>query len=313
MKYTDILSITGQPEYERDFRNMMCGLETAKDRLAKGRVNDTGAYLMPTSEENKYEKAIGKESLFHSIASVLTCYDCPANIFAVDCDDIAEYTDEFGSIDIKEIADDFTRIPVTSRKLATFFRMSNEFVSDATFDVGNYLVNRMAKNFAKAEDKSFILGNGVKEPIGILHPTAGGEVAVNTDAITYDDVIGLYFSVKSEYRKNAVWLMNDTTAMELRKLKDADGNYLWNNADNTILGKSVLISEYMPDATPGTKPIAFGDFGYYWIIKRSPVTVKALKELFAVTGQIGYLAFEFLDGKLIRRDAVKVIQMNQAE
>lgn len=76
-----------------------------------------------------------------------------------------------------------------------------------------------------------------------------------------------------------------------------------------ILGKKVLISEFMPNAESGSKPIAFGDFSYYWVIGKKPVSVRTLREKFALYGQIGYLAFEFLDGKLIRADAIKVIQM----
>lgn len=124
-------------------------------------------------------------------------------------------------------------------------------------------------------------------------------------------MIALYFSVEKEYRKNGVWMMSESTALTLRTLKDADGNYLWNHANDTILGKQVTISEYMPDAAEGAKPIAFGDFSYYWIIDRKPVSVRALIERFAVLGQVGYLAFKFLDGKLIRRDAVKVIRMKE--
>ena len=75
-------------------------------------------------------------------------------------------------------------------------------------------------------------------------------------------MISLYFSVDKEYRRNGIWLMNDKTALALRKLKDIDGNYLWNQTNDTILGKQVIISEYMPDIETGTKPIAFDDFSY---------------------------------------------------
>lgn len=54
----------------------------------------------------------------------------------------------------------------------------------------------------------------------------GADVGVTVESLTYDEVINLYFSVKAEYRKNGVWLMNDETALVLRKLKDSDGNYL---------------------------------------------------------------------------------------
>jgi HK97 family phage major capsid protein len=91
--------------------------------------------------------------------------------------------------------------------------------------------------------------------------------------------------------------------------KDNTGNYLWRDSDDTILGKRVIISEYMPNAESGFKPIAFGDSSYYWVIGRSPIGVRTLIEKFAAVDQIGYLAYEFLDGKLIRPEAIKVLQM----
>ena len=72
--------------------------------------------------------------------------------------------------------------------------------------------------------------------------------------------------------------MNDETAMALRKLKDSAGNYLWRDSDDTILGKKVIISEFMPNAEDGNKPIAFGDFSYYWIADRQGRTFKRLNE-----------------------------------
>ena len=69
---------------------------------------------------------------------------------------------------------------------------------------------------------------GADEPTGILHNTDGAKTALTAETLTYDDVISLYFSVDKEYRRNGIWLMNDKTALALRKLKDNDGNYLWN-------------------------------------------------------------------------------------
>ena len=106
-------------------------------------------------------------------------------------------------------------------------------------------------------------------------------------------------------------MMNDTTALHLRTLKDEAGNYLWNAVTDTILGKPVVISEYMPDIEAGKKPVVFGDFSYYWIIDRDPVSMQILKELYLNTGHIGYLAYEFLDGKLIRSDAVKAVKISE--
>ena len=103
--------------------------------------------------------------------------------------------------------------------------------------------------------------------------------------------------------------MNDRTAFTLRNMKDSNGSYIWNQNNDTILGKKVVIPEYMPNEEIGNKPIAFGDFSYYWIVDRKTTSIRTLSELFAELGQIGYLAYKFLDAKLIRKEAIKVIQI----
>ncbi len=104
--------------------------------------------------------------------------------------------------------------------------------------------------------------------------------------------------------------MNDRTAATLRTLKDESGAYLWNNANDTILGRPVCINNAMPDAEVGSKPIAFGDFSYYWVIDRDPVSLRLLQELYAMYQQCGYYAIEFLDARLLRSEAIKVLQMD---
>ena len=111
---------------------------------------------------------------------------------------------------------------------------------------------------------------------------------------------------RSEYRENGIWLINDNTAKAIRTIRDESGAHIWNSNDNSIFGKQVCISEFMPDIVSGKKPIAFGDFSYYWVMPRGTIGVRPLYEKYAQYGQIGYLAYERLDGRLIRIDAVKV-------
>ena len=309
MNYTESKIHTGQPEYSKKFWNAMRGREGCYDSLSKGRSSATDTYAMPNSADDKYEATIAEESLFRKIGTYDKVYGGSYHILAKDCDDLAHFVPEGGNIPIFDGIDDFTPHSVESHKLAAFVKLNADFVHDAAFNIENHLIKRLAKNFARAEDKAFISGTGTEEPTGILNATNGAEVAVTTNSITYDNVIGLYFSVKPAYRKNAVWLMNDETALALRTLKDSTGNYIWRDSDDTILGKKVIISEFMPNSESGKKPIAFGDFSYYWVIGRSPVSVKTFTENFALLDQIGYLAIEFIDGKLVRGEAVKVILM----
>lgn len=205
--------------------------------LAKGQVPVMGTYKLPTNALGKLAKAIKKESVFRNIATVQNAYRSTYRIIARDCKDMATYVEEGGEIPIYDGMEDFTEKGVNSYKLAAFVRLDEDFVRDATFDVGTHVIDRLAYNFSQAEDNSFINGTGVGEPTGILHEKDGAEEGVTTNNLSYDDVIALYFSVDKKYRKKGVWLMNDKTALALRTLKGADGNYLWNHAKDTILGK----------------------------------------------------------------------------
>lgn len=289
--------ITTQPEYDIQFWNSMRNKKTREDISAKGRDASTGTCSMTNVVAGKVIAAIEKKSDFRKIATVIREYKNEYKIFAKDCKDKAEFVSE-------ESAGDFNENAIGSHKLASIVKLNEDFVSNAGFNI--------EKSFGRAENDAFINGTGEEEPIGILHNKNGADTALTAATLTYDDVIDLYFSDDKEYRRNGIWLMNDKTALALRKLNDADGNYLWNPANDTILGKQVIISEFMPDIKVGAKSIAFGDFSYYWIVGRKLVSVKTLLEKYVLYDQIGYLAFEFLDGKLVRKEAVKVIQMEDA-
>lgn len=298
--------LIGTAEYSANFWDVMRGDRYAADKIYGGYDIATGGYALPASGDDKLRKAIRRESLFRNMATVVKAYNGASRIFAKDCADLAEWVPENGSIPIREGKNDFTRYTVDMHKLAVFVKLDADFVHDAAFSIEDYLTGRLAKNFARAEDKGFITGTGDDMPVGILD---SAEAGVTTDALTYDDMVKLYFSVKPEYRKHSTWLMNDETALALRSLKDNAGQPVWNHTNDTILGHTVCISEFMPGAASGGKPIVFGDFSYYWIIDRSPVSVRTLLEEFVALDQIGYLAMEFLDGKLIRPEAVKALQM----
>ena len=298
-----------QSEYESQFWNMARHRATRFDSLSGGYNTTNSTYTLPSSSGTKLEQALSRESLFRGMATVIRAYGNDYTLYAKDTDDLAQFVEEGGLIPVYGGIDDFTVSKIGGHKLAVFVKLDEDFVNDAGFSMEDYLTDRLGRNFGRAEDKGFITGSGLHEPTGILHADAGAEVGVTTGNLAYDDVIGLYFSVKPEYRRNGVWLMNDRTALALRTMKDSSGNYLWNSSNDTILGKPVRVCEFMPDAASGNKPIAFGDFSYYWVVLRAPFSLRTLTEKFVLHDQIGYLALEYLDGKLVRRDAVKVLQM----
>jgi HK97 family phage major capsid protein len=100
----------------------------------------------------------------------------------------------------------------------------------------------------------------------------------------------------------------------IRKLKDNNGQYLWQPSikeatPDTILNRPIHNSAFVPAVAAGARVMAFGDFHYYWVADRQGRTFKRLNELFAQTGQVGFLSSQRVDGKLILSEAVQVMQM----
>ena len=306
----EIRTITATQEYDRNFWDAMRLKPNAEIALRDALDSTTGTYFAPAAGDADLRKVIARESVIRSLATTLKKHTGGSVIWAADSDDYAAFVPEGAPIPGFDVEDDFTRFRVGTHKIAGLLKLSEEFTLDADFDLRKYISERMGKSFARTEDKAFITGSGTDEPFGLLHDTEGAET-VTTAALTYDSVIDLFFSVEPEYRAHAVWLMNDRTALALRKLKDDAGNYLWNGSADTILGKPVRICNDMPDIAAGAKPVLFGDFSYYWIVDRSPVSMKALKERFAMTARVGYVAFELLDARLVRRDAIKALSVSE--
>lgn len=307
--YTKMLSHIEGHEYETHFWNAIRGKQGHREKLAHGMDTTTGAFTLTPKGQEKYMTAIRQEGLFRSLATDIQVYDHSYNIKTVDGNDTAVWVPEGSTIPITDGMADFSEIALGSHKLAVFLKLENTLIRDPFFKVEDYLVKRLARNFGRAEDNGFINGNGKDMPTGILAETGGADIGVTTDALTYDDVVKLYFSVKPEYRKHGTWLMNDETALALRSIKDDASQPIWNHANDTILGHKVCISEFMPSVASGSKPVAFGDFSYYWIVGRRPVSIRTLTEQFAMVDCVGYLAYELLDGKLVRPEAIKVMQM----
>ena len=219
--------------------------------------------------------------------------------------------------EIPETTDTFTQKTITAHKLTALIKISEELLNDSAFDLESYITAEFARKISDAEEEAFITGNGTARPFGILHDKEGAEVGITAaaaNAITTNELIDLYYSLRSPYRKRAVWIMNDSTVNLIRKLKDGNGQYIWEpgiktNDTDTILGRKVYTTTCMPTAKTGAKAIAFGDLSYYWIGDREGISFRRLNELYATRGQVGFLATKRLDARLILPETIKVLKM----
>lgn len=297
--------------YYNDFWNEMRGVQVVTDSFYNNRESKTNAYHLPEASNRKYTAALQKESVVRQLATVVNATRSDSRIYAFDCEGQAEWGEGNDAEDMDNEGD-FKRFDVQAYRLSELVKLGTVFTSDQSFAIEDYVIGKMARCFGSSEEQAFINGTGVNQSTGILHATEGAETGVTAEsdsAISYDEIIKLYLSVDKKYRKHGTWLMNDETALALRTLKDLAGNYLWKDSNETIFSKPVQIIDSMPSIGKGQKVIAFGDFSNYWLVQRFPMTIRTLKEKFAMRGQVGYLGCEYLDGKLIRKDAVKVLQM----
>ena len=291
------------------------GMLTAEIRnaLQEG-VDSEGGYLVPDEFEQTLVQSLSAENVVRSLAHVITTASGSHKIPIVATKGTAAWVDEEGTI--PEGDDAFGQQLIGAHKVATMIKVSEELLNDSAFDLEDYFRTEFARRIGNKEEEAFLTGDGSGKPTGIFNATGGGQLGVtaaSATAITADELIDLFYSLNSAYRKNAVWLLNDSTMKNIRKLKDSNGQYLWQPAlhdggFDTLLGKRIYTSPYAPELAAGQKTVAFGDFNYYWIGDRLGITFKRLNERFAETGQIGFIASKRLDGKLILPEAIKVLQ-----
>ena len=283
-----------------------------RNALSEG-VDTEGGYLVPDEFERTLIQSLADLNIMRSLAKVIQTTSGDRKIPVVSTHGTASWLDE--GKPYTESDEAFTQVTLSAYKLGTFLKISEELLNDAAFNVEQYLASEFARRIGAAEEEAFLIGDGNGKPTGIFAQTGGGETAVTTGKptdISADELIDLHYSLRAPYRARAVWIMNDATVKTVRKLKDGNGQYLWQPAltagtPDMILGRPVHTSTFAPEIKAGAKTVAFGDLGYYWIADRQGRSFKRLNELFATTGQVGFLASQRLDGKLILPEAVKIL------
>lgn len=248
-------------------------------------IDEDGGYIVPEEVDTQIERVLGTMSAMRRLARV----------------------QPVGSVTFKKlvnaggstsgwVGEEQTRSSTNTAKLKALDFPTKELyaepattqtmLEDTMLDVAAWLAEEVGIEFSEQEGEAFILGDGVNKPRGILayatvvnSSYAWGKVgfvasgAAGAFAATdpSDKLIDLVHSLKSGYRANAAWLMNDLTLAGIRKLQDSNGNYLWRpglaeGVPDTLLGKRVEIDDNMPDIAADSFSIAFGDFRRAYII-----------------------------------------------
>lgn len=302
-------------EYKQAFWKTMRNKQTYEIQNALQVGTDSeGGYLVPDEFEVTLIQALAEENIFRQMAKVITTSSGDKKIPVVATKGTASWVDEEGAI--PESDDSYGQVSIGAYKLATMIKVSEELLNDSVFNLESYIAREFGRRMGAKEEEAFFMGDGTGKPTGIFNNTGGatlGVTAASATAITIDEVMDLFYSLKSPYRKNATFVMNDATVKAIRKLKDGNGQYIWQPSitagqPDTILNRPIKTSAYVPSIAASAKTIAFGDFGYYWVADRQGRSFQRLNELYAANGQVGFKGTQRVDGKLILTEAIKVLQ-----
>jgi HK97 family phage major capsid protein len=221
------------------------------------------------------------------------------------------------------------RIVIPLHELSAMPKASQRLLDDAAFDIETWLAGRIAERFARAEAASFITGDGVNKPRGFLTrpqvvnaswawgslgfvPTgAAGAFAASNPA---DAVVDLVYALGAPYRANATFVMNSKTAGVVRKLKDADGRFLWSDGlaagePARLLGYPVLIAEDMPDIAANATAVAFGDFAAGYTVAERP-DLRILRDPFSAKPHVLFYATKRVGGDVSDFAAIKLLRFS---
>lgn len=192
-------------------------------------------------------------------------------------------------------------------------RVSLELLQDSAFSMDSLLTELFGESLGRTVNDVLTVGDGTNKPNGIVTASGAGPTTASGTAITADELIDLQHSVDPAYRQspNVRWQFNDSTLKAIRKLKDGQGNYLWQLGDvrgsepSTILGNPYAVNQAMADIGVNAKAVIFGDMSRYVVRRAGQLQMIALRERYMESLQVGYISFMRIDGELLNNSAVK--------
>lgn len=181
--------------------------------------------------------------------------------------------------------------------------ISNQLLDDNAVNLEQVIAEMLVVRVLKAFSEHSIVGAGTSTPEGITVGGAKGADAAAA-AVTYDNLVDLLHSVDPVYRKNGTWMFHDNTLKALKKLKDENGQYIFqpslrDDEPSTVLGKPFIVNNDMPEIGASAKSIAFGDFKKYLVRRVKNYAVKRLDERYADLNSTAFILFARMDGRVL--------------
>ncbi len=211
---------------------------------------------------------------------------------------------------------DFAKRELRPHPLAKRLLVSRKLLRASAIDIDALVRERLAYKFGITEEKGFMTGSGAGRPLGLFTASAQGistsrdvSTGNTTSSITFDGLLEAQYSLKGNYWNRAVWIFHRDALKQIRKLKDGNGQYIWQpggqaGQPDMLLGRPFLMSEYAPNTfTTGLYVGLLGDLSFYWIVDALNMSIQVLNELYATSNQVGFIGRLEVDGAPVLEEA----------
>ncbi|MFG1345233.1 phage major capsid protein [Xanthobacter autotrophicus DSM 431] len=273
-----------------------------------------GGYLAPTELSAEFIRDLTEYSPIRTLASVRTTGSPSVTYPKRTGITNAKWKGELQTSEASEPG--FGQLEIPIREVNTFVDISNQLLADSAGMAESEVRLALAEDFGQKEGAAFVEGNGVLEPTGLLtDPSLAYTANGHATALGSDALITLMYALPAAYRQRGTWLMNGSTLTTIRKLKDGQGNYLWQPAyaadtPETILGRPVVEAVDMPDVAADAFPIVFGDFATgYRIVDRVALSILVNPYIRATDGVTRIHATRRVGAGVVQPKALRKLKM----
>ena len=290
-------------------------------------VNADGGYLVDPQTADSIRSMLVSTSSLRSVANVVQIEATSFDVL-IDRSEVGSGWATEAAATTETATPTIERISIALHELSAMPKASQRLLDDSAFDVEGWLAGKIATRFIRAEASAFVNGTGTDQPKGILLPTKVANASWTWGNLGYiptgaaadfaasnasDCIVNLVYALTADYRANGTFVMNSKTAGAVRKMKDADGRFMWGDSLQAgeparLMGYPVLIAEDMPDVGTNTYPIAFGDFRAGYTIAERP-DLRILRDPFSAKPNVLFYAAKRVGGDVTDYAAIKLLKV----
>ncbi|GGY53184.1 phage major capsid protein [Parvularcula lutaonensis] len=307
------------PEQKQAFEQYMRAgiLSAPEEKSLSGSSDADGGYTVPTTIEAAIDRALTEVSPFRGFCSVRSI---SSSTFRLAVNEASYASGWVGETDARPetTTPTIASIEFKTGEIYAMPAATPQLLEDSAVDIEAWIASEVRQTFAAAETQAFVNGDGVNKPLGFLQaPNAAdatrthGQIGTLSGTVDGDSLIEMVYALDAQYRDKGRFVFNRKTAESIRKLKDADGNYLWTpgmqaGQPATLLGYPVSEVEAMPNAGAGAHAVAFGDFeAGYLIVDRKGVQV--LRDPFSAKPYVLFYTTKRVGGGVQDHAAIKLL------